>query len=136
MKLRNKGGALELTATIPETGEAWTIDQRAYLTSRQRSKMRTRPDMIVLFSHYLDGELRKQGHRTVEIRARANISLNGRPRQLLIDPTVDLTSVDRSLLPAPWVLPLETPLPAVAFGPPLAHLLSLESFGSPPFRLF
>ena len=66
--------------------------------------------MIVLFSHYLKEELRKEGHPNVQIRAEANISLNARPPQLLIDPTVDLTTVNRSLLPYPWILPLETPL--------------------------
>ena len=111
MKLRNKSGTLKLIATDPATGESWTIDQRDYLSSRQRSKIRGRPDMIVLFSHYLKEELRKEGHPNVQIRAEANISLNGRPRQLLIDPTVDLTTVKRSLLPYSWILPLETPLP-------------------------
>lgn len=110
MKLRNKSGTLKLTATDPATGESWTIDQREYLSTRQRSKIRGRPDMIVLFSHYLEEELRKEGHRNVEIRAEANISLNGRPRELLIDPTVDLTKVNRSLMPYPWILPLKTPL--------------------------
>ena len=110
MKLRSKGGTLKLIATNPETRETWTIDQRAYLSSRQRRKMEGRPDMIVLFAHYLEEELRKEGHRDVEIRAEANISLNGRERQLLIDPTVDLTKIKRSLKPSPWILPLETPL--------------------------
>ena len=67
--------------------------------------------MIVLFSHYLEEELRKEGHRDIEIRAMANISLNGRPRQLLVDSTLDLTTVNRSLRPYPWILPLTTPLP-------------------------
>ena len=111
MKLRNKSGTLKLTATETSTGESWTIDQRDYLSSRQRSKIRGRPDMIVLFSHYLEDELRDEGYGNVEIRAEANISLNGRPRQLLIDPQLDLTTVDRSLRPYPWILPLTTPLP-------------------------
>ncbi len=110
MKLRNKSGSLRLTATDTDTGESWTINQREYLSSRQRSKIRGRPDMIVLFAHHLEEELRKEGHRNVEIRAEANISLNSRPRQLLIDPTLDLTTVKRSLMPYPWILPLETPL--------------------------
>ena len=67
--------------------------------------------MIVLFAHYLEEELREEGHQNVGIRARANISLNGRPRQLLIDPTQDLTQVNRSLKHYPWILELETPLP-------------------------
>ncbi len=113
MKLRDKGGQLSLRSTNPTTGQTWIIDQRKYLSSRQRSKMKGRPDLIVLFSHYVADELRKEGHEKIEIRAEANISLNGRPRQLLIDPTVDLTQVRRSLRPYPWLLPLKTPLPVV-----------------------
>jgi vitamin K-dependent gamma-carboxylase len=78
MKLRSKGGALDLIAAIPDTGETWTVDQSRYLTSRQRIKMLGRPDMIVLFSHFLAEELRQEGHRDVEIRAEARISLNSR----------------------------------------------------------
>jgi len=55
--------------------------------------------------------LREEGHQNVEIRALANISLNGRPRQLLIDPTLDLTQVKRSFKRSPWILELDTPLP-------------------------
>ena len=107
MKLRSKRGSLKLTATDPETGESWTVRQRDYLTSRQRRKMRGRPDMIVLFTHYLETKYRLDGYEDVEIRAEARISLNGRPRQLLIDPTVDLTKVSRSLRHYSWIVPLE-----------------------------
>jgi hypothetical protein len=38
------------------------------------------------------------------------VSLNGRPRQLLIDPSVDLAKEEVNLLPARWIVPLTTPL--------------------------
>ncbi len=66
--------------------------------------------MIVLFSHHLQNEFQLGGLDDVEIYATANVSLNGRPYQLLIDPEVDLTKVSRSLLPYSWILPLDTPL--------------------------
>ena len=110
MKLRDKRGSLKLIATDTATGESWTVDQRDYLTARQRRKMRTRPDLIVQFSHYLEKELRKRGRGDIEIRAEARLSLNARRRQLLIDPAVDLTQVKPSLRPSSWILPLETPL--------------------------
>ncbi len=50
---------MKLIASALDTGETWPINQREYLTARQRRKMRGRPDMIVLFSHYLAEELRK-----------------------------------------------------------------------------
>ena len=54
-------------------------------------------------------------------RVRVMASLNGRQRQLLIDPNVDLAKEEVSLLPAPWIVPLTTPLgsrePSSAFTP-------------------
>ena len=77
-----------------------------YLTSRQLSKMGGNPDMTLLLCHYFDTLLHDAGYPNIEIRVKANISLNGREPQLLIDPTVDLTKVERSLMPTNWILPL------------------------------
>jgi len=38
------------------------------------------------------------------------VSLNGRERQLLLDPNVDLAKENVSLLPVRWIVPLATPL--------------------------
>jgi hypothetical protein len=43
----------------------------------------------------------------LEVRATVMTSLNRRPPQLLIDPTVNLAAVKRSLAPAKWIMPLE-----------------------------
>ena len=72
--------------------------------------MSTRPDMILQFSHHLAREKRKEGYEQVEVRAKVMASLNGRRRQLLVDPTVDLASESRTLLPTPWIMPLIAPL--------------------------
>jgi len=44
------------------------------------------------------------------VRARVEVSLNGRQPQLLIDPNVDLAKEEAGLLPARWIVPLTTPL--------------------------
>ncbi|HZX13321.1 MAG TPA: HTTM domain-containing protein [Thermodesulfobacteriota bacterium] len=111
MKLRSKVAKTRFFATNPVTDETWEIKIRDYLTNRQRKKMTTRPDMILNFSHYLANELRKQGYEKLEIRAEVWASLNGRKLQLLVDPTVNLASQQRSLLPAKWIMPLLEPLP-------------------------
>ena len=111
MLVRAKAGRLAIVATDSVSGESWVIDQRRYLTRRQQTKMVRSPNMIVLFAHYLGEELREEGHQNVEIHAVAELSLNGRPLQRMIDPTIDLTQVNRSLLHKPWILHLETPLP-------------------------
>ena len=110
MKLRTKVGDAVFTITHPRSGQTWTIKPEDYLESHQVMKVITKPDLLVLFSHYLAEEKRSEGYDDVEVRARVMVSLNGRQPQLLIDPNVDLANEEVSLLPTPWILPLTTPL--------------------------
>jgi hypothetical protein len=110
MKLRTKGGEAVFTVTHPQSGQTWTIKPEDYLATHQVTKMTTKPDLILLFSHHLAEEKRREGYDDVEVRARVMVSLNGRAPQLLIDPDVDLAKEEVSLLPARWIVPLTTPL--------------------------
>lgn len=110
MKLRTKVGEAVFTVTHPATGQTWTIKPQDYLESHQVMKMATKPDLLVLFAHHLADEKRREGYADVEVRARVMVSLNGRQPQLLIDPDVDLAKEEVTLLPAPWIVPLTTPL--------------------------
>jgi hypothetical protein len=110
MKLRTKVGEAVFTVTHPQSGQTWTIKPEDYLKSHQVMKMTTKPELILLFGHYLAEEKKREGYENVEVRARVMVSLNGRQPQLLIDPNVDLAKEELSLLPAPWILPLTTPL--------------------------
>jgi hypothetical protein len=110
MKLRTKDGEAVFTVTHPRSGQTWTIKPEDYLKPHQLMKMITKPDLILLFGHYLAEEKRREGYDNVEVRARVMVSLNGRQPQLLIDPNVDLVKEQVSLLPARWIVPLTTPL--------------------------
>ena len=110
MKLRTKVGEAVFTVTDPRSGQTWTIDPENYLKSHQLMKMITKPDLVVIFAHYLAEEKRREGYDDVEVRARVMVSLNGRQPQLLIDPNVDLAREQVSLLPARYIMPLTTPL--------------------------
>ena len=110
MKLRTKVGEAVFTVTHPRSGQTWTIKPEDYLKSHQVTKTITKPDLILLFGHYLAEEKRQEGYENVEVRARVMVSLNGRQPQLLIDPNVDLAKEQVSLLPARWIVPLTTPL--------------------------
>jgi hypothetical protein len=110
MKLRTKTGEAVFTVTHPPSGQTWTIKPDDYLESHQLIKVTTKPDLILHFGHYLAEEKRREGYDNVEVRARVMVSLNGRQPQLLIDPNVDLTKEQVSLFPAPWIVPLTTPL--------------------------
>jgi len=72
--------------------------------------MATRPDMILQFAHYLGEQFAAVGIPGVEVYALVEVSLNGRPRALMIDPKRDLMTVRRDLAVADWILPLDLPL--------------------------
>ena len=110
MKLRTKEGEAVFTVTHPGSGKTWTINPEDYLKPHQSMKVTTKPDLLVHFAHFLAEEKKREGYDNVEVRAHAMVSLNGRQPQLLIDPNVDLTKEQVSLLPTRWIMPLTTPL--------------------------
>ncbi|MDO5658451.1 MAG: HTTM domain-containing protein [Paracoccus sp. (in: a-proteobacteria)] len=94
-----------------DQSQIWVIEPESRLTRRQSSKMLTRPDLIHAFAMALEREWQAAGHRDVIVRADIWKSLNGRPMQQFIDPSVDLTAVPvRALRSNDWVLPLEIPV--------------------------
>jgi hypothetical protein len=111
MILRRKSATATFVVSDPDTGESWMVDPDVPLQEWQWRKMATTPDMALQFAKFLAEEKRREGHARVEVRAHINASLNGRPMQPLIDPTVDLAAQPRNLFPAPWIMPLTTPLP-------------------------
>ncbi|MDP5307440.1 HTTM domain-containing protein [Paracoccus spongiarum] len=91
--------------------QEWTVRPTDYLTARQAGKMLVRPDMIHQFAGHLEAVWRDAGHGDVAVRAAIRKSLNGRPAQAFVDPTVDLTAIARSPLAGdPWILPLRHPV--------------------------
>lgn len=80
-----------------------------HLTTFQIRKMVQHPDMLVEFAHYIEDFYKGLGvSDDLQIYAETSVSLNGRPRQRLLDPTADLTAVRRPYLPpADWIEPLE-----------------------------
>jgi len=66
------------------------------------------PHFILQYAHELDRTLAGLGMPDVEIRVLSVASLNGRPYQLMIDPTVDLTEAAYGFFEVPdWIVPLE-----------------------------
>jgi vitamin K-dependent gamma-carboxylase len=110
MKLRDKSHAIAYIAHSPSTGRTWLLPLREYLSGRQDDVLDGHPDMILQLAHHMADDLRARGLIDVQIRVRAMTSLNGRRRQDLIDPDIDLTTRQRSLWPADWIVPLTEPL--------------------------
>lgn len=110
MKLRDKAAATAFFVRDPASGRQWMVLPEDHLLPHQASAMEGRPDMILQFAHHLAALWAKRaGMPGVEVRAHVCVSLNGRKPALLIDPTRDLTKVERSLRAADWILPLEEP---------------------------
>jgi hypothetical protein len=108
MKLRDKDTVhMEFIATDPKTGRSWSVDHTEDLTERQAHKMSTRPDMILQYAHFLAEKFKKEGYVDIEIRAEVFSSLNERTPQRLIDNTVNLAAQPATILPKPWIMPLE-----------------------------
>lgn len=109
MKIMEKRASARFEATDPASGERWEVDPLRYLTDKQAYRMVTHPDMLATFARHVSDTYAREGRPGVEIRAWVAVRLNGRPRQLLVDPTVNLAAYRYSLAPRPWILPLEGP---------------------------
>ncbi len=105
--LVEKAGQVEFTVLTGTDDRRYVVYPREQLTPLQYKMMSTQPDMIQQFARHLRQTFVAQGHRRVRVYADAWASLNGRPRQRLIDPTVDLASAPWTLRPKPWILPLQ-----------------------------
>lgn len=112
MKLRDKAATVRFFVTDPQTDTVWEVDPRQYLTQAQVNDMAAHPEMILQFSHFLADVFADNGVEGVEVRVLSSVSLNGRRRQAMIDPQVNLADQPRSLLAASWILPLAEPLRA------------------------
>jgi hypothetical protein len=97
MMLRAKTGRVVFRVRNPVTGATLRIDPRQDLTAHQAARIAGRPDMIWLFAQHLRDDFARSGESSVEVYADALVSLNGSPRALLIDPSIDLAST-------PWRL--------------------------------
>jgi vitamin K-dependent gamma-carboxylase len=105
--LVEKAGQVQFTVVTDADDRSFVVYPRELLTPLQYKMMSTQPDMIQEFARHLQQTFIAQGHERVRVYADAWASLNGRPRQRLIDPAVDLASVPWSLAPKPWILPLQ-----------------------------
>ena len=108
MKLRSKSADAAFIVKNPAESRAWKVDLKDHLTSRQRSKMVTHPDMILQFAHYLRDYYDEPGQGNIEVYATIDASLNGRAPHPLIDPDVNLAAIEYYKVPAPWIIPLTT----------------------------
>ena len=76
-----------------------------YLAPRQVERMAHQSDLILATAHIIRDDFEAQGYKQVQVRADAYVSFNGRPAARLIDPTVDLASIQPGIVPKSWIMP-------------------------------
>jgi hypothetical protein len=106
MMLRDKRGSVAFEVRDPRSAERWVEDPAEYLTEWQRRTLVGNPDLILQFAHRLAADYAERGHPDVEVRARTEVSLNGRPARPIVDPRIDLAREPRRLTHYPWIEPL------------------------------
>ncbi len=102
--LIEKSGTLELEVK-DQFGHRFLVSPSEYLTPFQARMARTQPDMILELCQIVARDFERRGHGAVRVYADAQVSFNGRRRQRMLDPTVDLAEVSDTLAPKPWILP-------------------------------
>ena len=85
MKLRSKSGKISFYVEDLDTKIMKEINLSDYLTQRQRRKIKSKPDMILQFAHYLAEEAVQNGQKNVSVFARSQCGLNGRYKTDLIN---------------------------------------------------
>jgi hypothetical protein len=95
--LTERTGIVDFLLSDPATGATWTVEPDEVFQPWQVTQLATRPDLLVTAARILAREARNEGHERVEVRADAWVSVNGRPRHRLVEPTVDLATAPRRL---------------------------------------
>ena len=106
MKLVAKRTDLLKFFTIdPESGKRLELDALKILYPWQQDVMSRQPDLLLQFARNVHANLLKKTGKSYPIHAEIQISLNGSPAQLFIDPEIDLAQVEWSLAAKDWIMP-------------------------------
>jgi hypothetical protein len=106
MMLRDKRAEVRFRLTDPVTGGVIGPNPRQRLTERQIWEMARCPDLIRQYARYLSDE-----YGGAEVRVESSVSLNGRRRQAMVDPTLNLAAEpSRWFGAAPWIPENREPL--------------------------
>lgn len=89
----------------PESGKRLELDALKILYPWQQDVMSRQPDLLLQFARNVHANLLKKTGKSYPIHAEIQISLNGSPAQLFIDPEIDLAQVEWSLAANDWIMP-------------------------------
>jgi hypothetical protein len=104
MMLRSKGGYASFKVKNLNTGKTEWVKLDEYLTAKQKRNL-LKPDGIYQFTQRLKKEYADKAI-PIEIYARIKVSLNGRQPEFLVDPKLDLTTIEWDyFFHNDWILP-------------------------------
>lgn len=106
MKLRTKTGDVIFYVVDKDTKQTKIVFPHQYLTNKQMKDMVGKPDSILQFAHHLK---KLAGKENVSVHASARVSLNGLPKQEMIDTSRDLSREERKIGSYDWVLKQKGP---------------------------
>jgi hypothetical protein len=102
--VREKNGAVSYRVELPD-GRKRIVTPRAYLTDFQEREMSGQPDLILQLAHHIRDDFARRGFGKVRVYVDAKVSLNGRTAAFLVDPHVDLSTIEDGLAIADWIMP-------------------------------
>ena len=105
--LMEKAGTATFYVKDAKSGREGLVNNADFLCTHQEKQMAMQPDMILQFAHFLKKHYQQNGLTDPSVRAEVYVTLNGRPSQLLMDSTLNLTKIKDSWLPKTWILPYE-----------------------------
>ncbi len=105
--LIDKRGHVDFTAWAQrgENLERIEIDPARHLTPLQVQVMTRRPDMLLQFAHHLQDSGLLGEHDRVRVHAHTRVAFNGHPARAIVDPRLDLATIERTAALSTWVLP-------------------------------
>ncbi|TXG36963.1 HTTM domain-containing protein [Seonamhaeicola maritimus] len=105
MMLRAKSGSATYTVRDKETGSKMVIKLDDYLTKKQQRGAASKPDVIWQFAQRLKEKFKKN-NQDVAVFVNSRVSVNGKPYKELINPEIDLASIDwETFRHSNWILP-------------------------------
>jgi hypothetical protein len=102
--LMEKAGTATFYVKDSNTGREGIVVNSEFLNPHQEKQMAMQPDMILQFAHFLAEHYATKGVNKPQVRAEVYVTLNARPSQLLIDPSIDLSKEKDTFAPKKWIL--------------------------------
>jgi vitamin K-dependent gamma-carboxylase len=112
--VREKNGSIRYRVRWDGSGREVQVSPSQYLTSHQEREMSGQPDLILQLARHIAADFEARGHRNVEVRADALVSLNGRRAAPMIDADANLADERDTVAVMRWIAPAPPgdPLPA------------------------